>query len=61
MIFTKDDAFTSDEQFEKLTRDFNIHYRACIASLVYLLSKRVYLSFAVHKLAIFSSNPGKVY
>ena len=41
MIFTKEDAYTSDEQFEKLTREFNIHYRACIGTLIYLLSKRV--------------------
>ena len=30
MIFTKDDTSTSDEKFEKLTREFNIHYRSCI-------------------------------
>ena len=30
MIFTKEDVSTSDEQVEKLTREFNIHYRACI-------------------------------
>ena len=30
MIFTKSDAFISDEQVEKLTREFNLHYRACI-------------------------------
>ena len=30
MIFIKDDASTSDYQYEKLTREFNIHYRACI-------------------------------
>ena len=28
MIFTKDDTSTSDEQVEKLTREFKIHYRA---------------------------------
>ena len=61
IIFTKDDRSTSYEQVEKLTRGFNIHYRACIGSLVYLLSTRVDLSFAVHKLAKFSSNPGKVH
>ena len=60
IIFTKDDRSTSYEQVEKLTRGFNIHYRACIGSLVYLLSTRVDLSFAVHKLSIFSANPGKV-
>ena len=38
MIFTKADISTSDEQFEKLTREYNIHYRACIGSLIYLLS-----------------------
>ena len=61
MIFTKADKYTSDEQVEKLTWELNIHYRACIVSLIYLLSTRVYLSFAVHKLANFSSNPGKVH
>ena len=60
MIFTKYDASTTDDQVEKLTREFNIHYRDCIISLVYLLSTRVYLSFAAHKLAEFLSNPGKL-
>ena len=60
MIFTKEYVSTSDEQVEKLTREYNIHYRACIGSLIYLLSTRVDLSFAVHKLAKFSANPGKV-
>ena len=27
-IFTKTDVSTSDEKVEKLTREFNIHYRA---------------------------------
>ena len=54
MIFSKADTSTSDEQAEKLTRRFNIHYRACIGSLIYLLSTRVYFSFAVYKLAKFS-------
>ena len=49
MILTKDDISISDEQVEKLTREFNIHYRAFIGSLIYLLSTRVDLSFAVHK------------
>ena len=61
MIFTKEDVSTSDEQIEKLTREYNIHYRACIGYLIYLLSTRVDLSFAVHKLAKFSANPGKVH
>ena len=61
MIFTKEDIYTSDEQVEKLTREFNIHYRDYIGSLIYLLSKRVDLSFAVHKLAKFSANPSKVH
>ena len=30
MIFTKEDVSTSDEQVEKLSREYNIHYRACI-------------------------------
>ena len=60
MIFTKEDVSTSDEQVEKLTREYNIHYRAFIGLLIYLLSTRVDLSFAVHKLARFSVNTGKV-
>ena len=59
MIFTKDDVSTSDKKVDKLNMKLNIHYRAFIGSLIYLLSKRVYLSFAVHKLANVSSNPGK--
>ena len=61
MIFTKEDVSTSDEQVEKLTREYNIYYKSCIGSLIYLLSKIVDLSFAVHKLAKFSANPGKVH
>ena len=61
MIFTKEDVSTSDEQVEKLTREYNIHYRACIGSLIYLLSTIVDLRFAVHKLAKFSANTGKVH
>ena len=61
MIFTKQDVSTIDEQVESFTREYNIHYRACIGSLIYLLSTRVDLSFAVQKLAKFSDNPGKVH
>ena len=61
MLFTKEDLSTGDEQVEKLTREFNIHYRACIGSLVYLLYTRVDLSFSVQKLAKLSANPGKVH
>ena len=34
MIFTKEDVSTTDEQIGKLTREYNIHYRACIGSLI---------------------------
>ena len=61
MIFIKYDVSTSDEQVEKLTREYNIHYRSCIGYLIYILSTRVDLSFAVQKLAEFSANPGKVH
>ena len=60
IIFTKYYAYTNDDKVEKLSRELNIHDRACIWSLIYLLSMRVDLSYAVHKLAKFSSNPGKV-
>ena len=61
MIFTKADEYTTDVQLERFTRGLNINYRDCIGTLIYLSSKRVYLSFTVHKLAKFSSNQGKVY
>ena len=53
MIFTKADTYTSNEQVEKLTREFIIHHRAFSGLLIYLLSTRVDLSFAV--------NPGKLH
>ena len=61
MVFTKDDTSTSDEQVEKLNREYNIHYRACTCSLIYLLSTRGDLIFEVHKLSKFSANRGKVH
>ena len=61
MIFTKTDAYTSDDKVDKLTREFNIHYRDCIELLIYLLSTRVDFSFAVHKLTKLLSNPGEVH
>ena len=61
MIFTKEDVSTSDEQVDKLNRGFNIQYRDCIGSLIYLFSTRVELSFVVHYLEKYSSNPDKVY
>ena len=60
MIFTKYDTSTSDKQVDKFTREFNIHYRAFIGSLIDLLSTRLDLIFSVHRLEKFSSNPGKV-
>ena len=53
MVFNKVDASTSDEKVDKLTWEFNIHYRAFIISLIYLFSTRVDLSFTVYKLAKF--------
>ena len=61
MIFTKDGVSTSYEKVEKLSREFNIHYRACIGSFIYIFSTRVDLIFSVHKLETFSSNTLKVY
>ena len=61
IIFTKEDVSTSDEQVEKLTREYNIHYIACIGSLIYLLSTRVDLSFSVHTLEKCSAKTGKVH
>ena len=55
ITFAKVEASTSDKRFERLTRELNIHYRACIGSFIYLLYTRVYFSFEVHKLAKFLS------
>ena len=44
-----------------MTREYIIHYRACIGSLIYRFSTILDLSFAVHKLGKFSANPGKVH
>ena len=41
MIFTEEYVSTSDEQVKKLTREYNIHYRSCIGSFIYLLSTRL--------------------
>ena len=60
MIFTKVDTYNSDEKVDKFIREFNIHYRSCISSLIDWFSTRVELSFAVHKFETFSANPGKV-
>ena len=53
MIFTKEDVSTSDEQVEKFTREYNIHYRDCIGSLIHLLSTRVDLIFQYTSYQIF--------
>ena len=44
-----------------MSREFNIHYRTFIESLIYLLYIRVDLSFAVHELGNISSSPGKIH
>ena len=61
MIFTKYDVYTSYKKVWKLTSEFNIHYRACIGSLICSLSTIVYFIFPVHKLEKFSSKPGKAH
>ena len=61
IVFTKANISTSDEQVEIFTRQYNINYIACIVSLIYLLSTTLYLSFAVNKLAKFSSNSGTLH
>ena len=47
--YTKEDVSNSDEQVDKLTREYNIHYRVFIGLLIYLFSTTVYQSFAVQK------------
>ena len=60
MILTKEYISTSDEQFDKFTREFNINYKGFIVLLIDLLPTRLYLSFTLHKFAKFSANPGKL-
>ena len=40
LIFTKDDASTSDKHVALLYKEYNIHYRAFVGSLIYILSTR---------------------
>ena len=40
MIFNKGFAYTSCEIVKKFTREFNIQYRTCSGSLIYLLYKK---------------------
>ena len=54
MIFIKEDVSTSDEQVESLTREYNIHYRACIGSLIYIFVYKSRLKFC-------STQVGKVF
>ena len=61
MIFTKEYASNSDDQVGVLYGEFNIHYRACLGSFIFILSTRVGLCFAVQNLAKLSSNPVKVH
>ena len=44
-----------------MSREYKIHYRACVGSLFYLLSTRMDLCFAVKNLEKFSSNTGKLH
>ena len=60
IIFTKEYASTSDVQVEVLSIFYNIHYRACVRSLIYLLFIGMCLYFSVHKLTKFSSDPGQL-
>ena len=36
IVFKKEDVSTSNEKVDKLTREFNTHYRDCIGSLIYV-------------------------
>ena len=49
-VFTKEDASTSYKQVEMLSIEYNIHYRDCVGSLIYLFYTRLDLFFAVHRL-----------
>ena len=46
---------------EVFSIEYRIHYRACVESLIYLLSTRVDLCFSIHKIAEFPPNPSKLH
>ena len=50
IIFTKEDASTSDEHMEVLSTEYTIQCRACVGPLLYLLYTIVDLCFVVHNL-----------
>ena len=46
MIFTKEDDSASDEQVELLSIEYNIHYRACVGSVIYFyLQEWIYVLY----------------
>ena len=47
MVSPKEDASTSDEHVEKLSREYNIKYKACARLIINILSTRVDLYFSV--------------
>ena len=53
IIFTKENASTSVEKMEVLSRYYNIHYRDCVESIIYLLFTIVDLCFALDNLDFF--------
>ena len=61
MVFTKEDSYIIDEQAEAIYREYNIQYRLCVVSAIYIWSKIMDPCFAVHKLEKFLSNYGRVY
>ena len=50
MILTKEDPSISYEQLGVLSIEYNIYYRDCVGSLIYILSTRVDLCFSIQKL-----------
>ena len=61
MIFNQYDASTNEEQVEVLSIEYNIKYKDCVRSLIYLFSTRLDLFFAVHNIEEFSSNPCRIH
>ena len=61
MVSPKEDASTSDEQVEELSREYNIQYKVCARLIINILSTRVDLYFSVQKLELFLSNHSKVH
>jgi len=58
-IATKEDVSKDEKDVKALEKEFGFQYPSIVGALIYILSTRPDLSFAVHKLARFMTVPGR--